>query len=114
MQINLGETQIVELVPNLTEQEIEARIADQRMDAFGIGVSLMQRPKPSEIVITRTQKRVEPFWYAFASAHYRYDRHHAHRLNVTADVESITLFDQAIPVLHERNQGFVSLETLEH
>jgi hypothetical protein len=114
MQINLGDTQIVELIPNLSDGEIQERISDQRMDAFGIGARLMQRPKPSEITITRTQKRFEPFWYSQASAHYRYDRHRTHKINLTPNVEGVTVFDQPIEVTRDRNQAFFSVDALEH
>ncbi|MEO5953373.1 MAG: hypothetical protein ABIQ44_12980 [Chloroflexia bacterium] len=83
MQINMGEPSILEILPNLTEDEIQNCAADQRMDAFGLGVKFMQRPKPSEIVISATQKRYEPFWYGVAHALYRYDRRATHQITLS-------------------------------
>jgi hypothetical protein len=113
MQINLGETSIIELFPNLTEQEIQNRVSDQRIDAFGIGARLVQRPRPSEIVIAKSQKRYEPFWYGVAHGLYRYDRHNTHQVPVTPEVVSVTLFDQVVDVKDERPHAF-AVEVVEH
>ena len=113
MQINLGETSIVELLPTLTEKDVQDRAADQRMDAFGIGARLMQRPKPSEIVIATSQKRYEPFWYGVARAVYRYDRNSTQQVSVGTGVESVTVFDHDLPVKGERARAF-SIDIVEH
>jgi hypothetical protein len=115
LQVTLGETTIVELLPNLTEQEIESRGMDERLDAFGQLVRLMQRPKPSEIVISRQQKRYEPFWYGIAQATYRYDRRRVQQVNVGPEVESVTVYGQDLPVRRDAGpQGTFALETIEH
>jgi hypothetical protein len=113
MQINLGETSIIQILPSLSEQEIQNRISDQRMDAFGIGARLMQRPRPSEILIAKSQKRYEPFWYGVAHAVYRYDRHSTQHVPVAPEVASVTLFEQEVPVKGERIRAF-SVDVVEH
>lgn len=113
MQINMGEPSILEILPNLTEEEIQNRAADQRMDAFGLGVKFMQRPKPSEIVISATQKRYEPFWYGVAHSVYRYDRRATHQVALSPEVASVTLLDQTLEASGERNRT-VSLDLIEH
>ena len=113
MQINLGETSIIELLPNLTEQDIQDKASDQRMDAFGIGARLMQRPRPSEIVIAKSQKRYEPFWYGVAHSVYRYDRHATHLVPVGPEIASITLFDHDLDAKGERPRAF-SIDVVEH
>jgi hypothetical protein len=113
MQINLGETSIVEIIPAVTDQQIQARADDQRMDAFGLGARLMQRPKPSEIVISGKQKRYEPFWYGVARALYRYDRRAVHTVSVAPEVESVTYLDQDMPVSGDRARAF-TVNVVEH
>lgn len=113
MQINMGEPTIVEIVPNLTEQEIQSRASDQRMDAFGMGVKFMQRPKPSEIVIANSQKRYEPFWYGAVHAVYRYDRRTTQQVAVGPNVASVTLFDQELEAQGDRTRTF-SIDLIEH
>jgi hypothetical protein len=113
MQINIGEHKIIEILPNITEEEIQGRTSDQRMDAFGMGVKFMQRPKPSEIVISNTQKRYEPFWYGVAHATYRYDRRATHQVPLTPEIASVTLFDHTLEANTERTRSF-SIDLIEH
>lgn len=113
MDINLGDEQIIELQSPYTPEEIQEKALAKRVDAFGQLARLLQRPKPEDIEITTTQKRLEPFWFAAATARYVYDRRHTYHVDTPAEVQSVTVFGHDLPVSGERGRGF-SVEALDH
>jgi hypothetical protein len=114
MEINLSDEQIVELVSPFSDDVVRDRVMAKRAEAFGHLVRLMARPKPDEIGITRSETRLEPFWYGAAQAHYRYDRRQQYQVPVGREVASVTIHDEDYPVTTaERSRTFV-LAALEH
>lgn len=112
MEINLGNEQIVELQAVLTLQDVQERALAKRMDAFGQMAKFIQRPKLEDIEITATQKRLEPFWYAAATAHYEYNRRHTYRVEVKPEVQIVTLYGCEHPVQGDKTRSF-SVEGVE-
>ncbi len=89
MDINLGDEKIIELQAAFTPEQIQERALAKRIDAFGQMAKLLSRPKPEEIEITTTQKRLEPFWYASATARYVYERKATYRVPVSLEAHTI-------------------------
>lgn len=113
MEINLGVEQIVELQAAFSHEQIQDKALAKRVDAFGQMAKLLQRPKPEDIEITATQKRLEPFWYAAATARYVYDRRAMYRVPVSPEVQSVKFNETEHAVTGDKSRTF-ALEGLEH
>jgi hypothetical protein len=113
MEINLGSEQIVELQAAFTPEQIQEKALAKRVDAFGQMAKFIQRPKLEDIEIVTTQKRLEPFWYASASARFVYDRRATHHVPVLPEVKSVKVKGDEHPVNGDKNHAFV-LEAIEH
>jgi len=112
VEINLGDERIVELLGPYSSQQVQETAHGRRADVFGQVVKWVQRPKPEDTEVTSLQKRLEPFWYATAAARYVYDRRHTYSVPVSAEVKSVTVYGNSLPVAGERNGAF-QLEALE-
>ncbi len=113
MEINLGAEQIIELQTAFTPEQIQEKAQQKRVDAFGQMTKFIQRPKPEDIEITTTQKRLEPFWYASATARYVYDRRATYRVPVSPEVQSVLVHENDYAVSGDKNRTF-ALGGLEH
>jgi hypothetical protein len=113
MEINLGSEQIVELQAAFTSEQVQEKALAKRADAFGQMAKFIQRPKPEEIEIVTTQKRLEPFWYASATARFVYDRRATYHVPVASEVQSVNVQGDEHPVTGDKNRTF-ALEALEH
>ncbi len=113
MEINLGTERIVQLQATYTPSDVEELAAKKRVEAFGQVARLFQRPKPEDITIAAVQLRLEPYWYARASAHYRYDRRHVYHVPVTAEVSAVRVYDDERPVTSQGGRAF-EVQAVDH
>lgn len=113
MEINLGDERIVELLSVYSPEQVREKASAKRADVFGQVIKLIQRPNPEDIEIVALQKRLEPFWYAAASARYVYDRRHVYRIEVSPEVQSVAVYGAQHAVAGERKSAF-QLEGVEH
>ena len=112
MEINLGDERIVELLGTNSLQQIQEIANEKRVDVFGQVVKWVQRPKPEDIEVTSLQQRLEPFWYAAATARYVYDRRHTYSVPVSPEVRSVSVYGNPLEVIGEKNAAF-QLNALE-
>ncbi len=113
MDVNLGETQMVELQAVYSAEQIQGMAVGRRIDAFGQMAKLFQRPKPEDIEIVTIQKQYESFWSVSATAHYIYERKRVYHVDVPAtEVQSVTLQDRSYPITVNRTRG-IDLDVLE-
>lgn len=113
MEVNLGDTQMVELQSVYSAEQIQGMAVGKRIDAFGQVAKLFQRPKPEDIEIVTIQKQYESFWAVSATAHYIYERKRLYHVDVpAAEVQSVTLQDRSYPVTVNRTRG-IDLDVLE-
>lgn len=112
MEINLGAEQIIELPTAFSLEQIQEKALAKRIDAFGQMAKFVQRPKLEDIEITTTQKRLEPFWFACATARYVYDRKATYRVPVAAEAQAVTINGIEHPVTGDKTRVF-SLDGLE-
>jgi len=100
MEIQLTDQHIYRLDDRLTPEEIHQRAMDRRTGAFGGGLGgLLQRPKPEDIELVDSQRRLEPFWHIGASALYVYDRSRDYTIPASSpQVREITLLGETYPV----------------
>ncbi len=113
MEINLGSEQIIELQAAFTPEQVQEKALAKRADAFGQMAKFIQRPKLEDIEIVTTQKRLEPFWYASATARFVYDRRATYHVPVASEVQSVKVKGDEHPVSGDKNRTFV-FEALEH
>ena len=75
MEIELAPQRIFALEDRLSFDEIRQRAMDKRTTAVAGGLGgLISRPRPEDITLTGSQRRVEPFWHVSGSARYVYER----------------------------------------
>jgi len=96
VEVTLAAERLYVLEERLTIEDIQQRAMDKRMQAFGGGLgSLLQRPKPEEVVLTNKQRRLEPFWHVAGRAVYVYERNRDYTIPASAaDVQAITIHDE--------------------
>jgi hypothetical protein len=113
MEINLGDERIVELLAACSPEQVHDKALSKRADVFGQVVKLIQRPKPEDVEITTIQKRLEPFWFASATARYVYDRRHTYTVEAPPEVRSVTVQGNELAVAGERPRSF-QVEAVDH
>lgn len=93
MDIELAEQHLFLLQQRITPDEAQQRAMDRRMNAISSGItSLLQRPKPEDVVLVGTQLRLDPFWHVSGSAHYEYARMREYAVPVpAAEVRTVTV-----------------------
>ena len=117
MDISLGEPRIYGLEPRLAFEDIRRRAEDKRASAVAGGFGgLLQRPKPEDVVLVASQRRVEPVWHLLCTAHYAYDRSRMYTVPASAgDVRAVTLHGTEYPVVPSgKGPASFAVEALEH
>ena len=114
MEINLGTERIVQLQAAYAAADVEEAAARRRVEAFGQVARLFQRPKPEDITISAIQLRLEPYWYARASAHYRYARRHTYHVPVTSEVSSVSVYEDERPATLQGNSRTFEIQAIDH
>jgi hypothetical protein len=113
MDIQLADQHIYRLDDRMTPEEIRQRAMDRRTGAFGSGLeNIFSRPKPDDIELIDSQRRLEPFWHVGCSAVYVYERSHEYTVQASgAQVQAVTVHGED----HAISQGgsFV-IPTVEH
>ena len=117
MDISLGEPKIFTLDPRFAPEDLLRKAEEKKTGALGTGFGgLLSRPKPEEVVLDATQKRLEPLWHVAARAHYVYDRTRDYTIPASAtDVRSVTFLGSDFPVAGAGRPGAAfGLPVLEH
>ena len=96
MEIELADQHVYELDKRLTVEEIRQRAMDRRTGAFGSGLgNLLQRPKPDDIELIASQRRLEPFWHVACQARYVYERSRDYTVPASGpEVRQVTVLGQ--------------------
>jgi len=116
MDIHLADQKIFVLEENLSAEEIRQKAMDRRSSAFVSGLgSLLSRPKPDDIVLLATQRRVEPFWHVACRARFVYDRSHEYFVPASGpEVKAVTINGATYDVNDAAKPRTYSMSTLEH
>ena len=113
MDIQLADQHIYRLDDRLTPEEIRQRAMDRRAGAFGSGLeNIFSRPKPDDIELIDSQRRLEPFWHVGCNAVYVYERSHEYTVQASgAQVQAVTVHGED----HAIGQGgSFTIPTTEH
>ena len=113
MDIQLADQHIYRLDDRLTPEEIRQRAMDRRTGAFGSGLeNIFSRPKPDDIELIDSQRRLEPFWHVGCSAVYVYERSHEYTVQASgAQVQAVTVHGEDHPI---SQGGSFTIPTTEH
>jgi hypothetical protein len=117
MDIQLGSERIFALEDRLSADDARQRAMDRRTNAFGGGLgSILQRPKPDDVVLTSSQRRLEPFWHVACRARYEYERKRDYVVPASApEVREVTILDTTFPVAQAgAGARTFALSALEH
>jgi len=116
MEIELADQHVYELDQRLTVEEIRQRAMDRRTGAFGSGLgNLLQRPKPDDIELIASQRRLEPFWHVACQARYVYERSRDYTVPASGpEVRQVTVLGQEYTIDSGGGRGSFTLPTLEH
>ncbi len=117
MEIALVEPRIFGIEPRLPFEELQRRAEEKKTGALGSGIGgLLGRPKAEDVVLTASQRRVEPFWHVACAAHYVYDRTRLYTVPASAgDVRSVTVLGTDYPVAPSgKGAATFGMEVLEH
>jgi hypothetical protein len=113
MDIQLADQHIYRLDDRLTPEEIRQRAMDRRTGAFGSGLeNIFSRPKPDDIELIDSQRRLEPFWHVGCNAVYVYERSHEYTVQASgAQVQAVTVHGEDHPI---SQGGSFTIPTTEH
>ena len=113
MDIQLADQHIYRLDDRMTPEEIRQRAMDRRTGAFGSGLeNIFSRPKPDDIELVDSQRRLEPFWHVGCSAVYVYERSHDYTVPASgAQVREVTVHGETHPITAG---GSFVIPTVEH
>jgi hypothetical protein len=112
MEIQLADEHVYVLDDRLSPEEIRQRAMDRRTAAFGGGLGgLLQRPRPEDIELVASQRRLEPFWHVACEARYVYDRSRTYTVPASgSEVKGLTIYERE----HESSGGTFTLPAVEH
>jgi hypothetical protein len=117
VDISLGEPRIYGLEPRFPFEELKHRAEEKKSGALGSGLGgFIARPKAEDVVLSASQRRVEPFWHVACTAHYAYDRTRMYTVPASAgDVRSVTLLGSEFKAVPSgKGPASFRLEVLEH
>jgi hypothetical protein len=114
--LTLPSEKLYVLEERLTFDDIRQRAADRRTAAFSSGLGgLLQRPKPEEIVLVASQRRLEPFWHVSGRSRYVYDRTRGYTVPASGtEVQAVTVNGSDYPIAAQGPARAFSLPVLEH
>ncbi|MBU0495684.1 MAG: hypothetical protein KKA73_06705 [Chloroflexi bacterium] len=115
MEITLAEEQAFFLPPTITPEQARERAWDYKVGAFGTLTKLWSRPKPTEITLSYSEMRYEPFWHVICQTRYVYDRRRDYRLLVPGpEVEALTIAGERRAVVRQDSGNHIVLQATEH
>jgi hypothetical protein len=117
MDIQLAEQRIFALEERLPFEDLRQRAMDKRSTAFGGGLgSILQRPKPEDVTLVATQRRVDPFWHVACRARYVYDRRREYAVPASGpEVRGVTIEEHRYEVADGgRAPRTFALQATEH
>ncbi|MDH4136422.1 MAG: hypothetical protein OEW09_06860 [Anaerolineae bacterium] len=114
MEIAVADERAYWIKETLTLEQAQGRAWAKKADAFGTIAKFLQRPKDTEIELTYSEKRYEPFWHVVCHARYVYDRERKYTLNVeSTEVKALTIQGERYEV-QEKPKPHIALPATEH
>lgn len=116
MEIELAEQRLFALRETLPLEELTQRAMDRRMNAISSGISsLLQRPKPEDVLLLGSERRLEPFWHVAGRGRYVYDRAREYSVPVvSSEVRGVTVSGTDAPVMDSGRARAFTITVMEH
>jgi hypothetical protein len=104
------------LEERLTFDDIRQRAADRRLQAFAGGLGgMFQRPKPEEVALVASQRRLEPFWHVSGKSRYVYDRTRGYTVPASGvEVQAVTVNGNDYAITAQGPARAFSMPVVEH
>ncbi len=114
MEIAFADEKAYLLKERLTQDQAQGRAWAKKADAFGTIARFIQRPKDTDITLTYSEKRYEPFWHVVCSARYVYDRRRKYTIPIGGrEVQRVTICGRELEV-QGGDKPCVIIEGVEH
>ena len=116
MDIELAPQRIFALKDQVSAEDARQRAMDRRATAISTGLgSLLQRPKPDDIALIASQRRVEPFWHVAGRARYVYERTHGYTIPPSSpEVRAVEFAGTTYEIVDSKAGRGFQLEVKEH
>jgi hypothetical protein len=116
MEIQLADQRLFNLPERISPDEIRQRAMDKRSSAFASGIGgLLSLPKPEDIELVGTQRRLDPFWHVACRAINVYDRSRDYQVAASAtEVREVSVNGVTYPVVEGRTPRSFTMPTVEH
>lgn len=116
MDIELAPQRIFALKDVLSADEARQKAMDRRATAISSGIGgLLQRPKPDDIALIASQRRVEPFWHVAGRARYVYERTHGYTVPPSSpEVKAVEFAGATYDVVDGKGGRGFQIEVKEH
>jgi len=116
VDIELAPQRIFALKDQVSAEDARQRAMDRRATAISTGLgSLLQRPKPDDIALIASQRRVEPFWHVAGRARYVYERTHGYTIPPSSpEVRAVEFAGTTYEIVDSKAGRGFQLEVKEH
>lgn len=116
MEVEIAEQRLFLLQERLTADDLQQRAMDRRMNAISSGIgSLLQRPKPEDVQLLGSERRLEPFWHVAGRARYVYDRRREYTVPASSsEVQEVRIGGSSALVTDSPRGRQFALSVIEH
>ena len=117
MEISLSNERAFQLLPQIDPERAQALVEEKKANLVaGMVGALLSRPKPEDIRLVYSERRLEPFWHVAVHLRTVYDRNRSYAVPVGgAEVKRVTVMARTLAVdgLAKGGPSF-ALEGIEH
>jgi hypothetical protein len=114
MEIAVADERAYWIKETLTLEQAQGRTWAKKAEAFGTIAKFLHRPKDTEIELTYSEKRYEPFWHIVCHARYVYDRDRKYTITVEGtEVKALSIHGERYEI-QEKPKPHIALPATEH
>ena len=116
VDIELAPQRIFALKDQVSADDARQKAMDRRATAIASGIGgLLQRPKPEDITLIASQRRVEPFWHVAGRARYVYERSHGYTVPPSSpEVRAVEFGGTTYDVVESKAGRGFQIQVTEH
>ena len=107
-QLIMGEKNLIAIDPIISVEEADKIAEENKHRGINFFTRLIYRPKPEEIILSRSEARYEPFWQMQCEAKVDYVREKSVHLDLDENVCELKIGDQYFKA--DKGQAFVNID----
>lgn len=107
-QLIMGQKNLIAIDPLISPEEADQIAEENKHRGINFFTRLIYRPKPDEIILSRSEARYEPFWQMQCEAKVDYVREKSVHLDLDEKVCELKIGDQYFKA--EKGQAFVNID----